>query len=82
MTDDKVEELYTSLKELSNVDNETKEKHIEDINKRLDVNETLDKKICPRCGSELVLRTAKRGAHAGEQFYGCSSFPKCRYMQF
>ena len=82
LTDDKVEELYTSLKELSNVDNETKEKHIEDINKRLDVNETLDKKICPRCGSELVLRTAKRGAHAGEQFYGCSSFPKCRYMQF
>ena len=71
MTDDKVEELYTSLKELS-----------KDINKRLDVNETLDKKICPRCGSELVLRTAKRGAHAGEQFYGCSSFPKCRYMQF
>ncbi len=82
LTDDKVEELYTSLKELSNVDNETKEKHIEDINKRLDVNEILDKKICPRCGSELVLRTAKRGAYAGEQFYGCSSFPKCRYMQF
>lgn len=33
---------------------------------------------CPRCGSPMVLRTAKRGKHAGEQFYGCSMFPKCR----
>lgn len=35
--------------------------------------------ICPRCGSPLVLRTARRGVHAGHQFYGCSDFPKCRY---
>lgn len=38
-----------------------------------------DKRICPRCGSELVLRTAKKGKRAGEQFYGCSRFPKCMY---
>lgn len=38
------------------------------------------KLICPRCGSELVLRTARRGASAGKQFYGCSSFPKCRFI--
>ena len=37
--------------------------------------------ICPRCGSKLVLRTAKRGENAGNQFYGCSGFPKCRYIQ-
>ena len=36
--------------------------------------------ICPRCGAELVLRTARRGASAGKQFYGCSSFPKCRFI--
>ena len=35
-------------------------------------------KICPKCGSEMVLRTAKKGAHAGEQFWGCSRFPDCR----
>ena len=35
--------------------------------------------VCPRCGSPLVLRTAKKGANAGNQFYGCSNFPKCRY---
>ncbi len=35
---------------------------------------------CPRCGAVLVLRTAKKGDNAGKQFYGCSAFPKCRYM--
>lgn len=37
--------------------------------------------ICPRCGSTLVLRTAKKGDNAGNQFYGCSAFPKCRYIR-
>ncbi len=37
--------------------------------------------LCPRCGSRLVLRTAKKGANAGGQFYGCSAFPKCRHVQ-
>lgn len=36
--------------------------------------------ICPRCGSKLVLRTAQKGANAGNQFYGCSAFPKCRFI--
>ena len=37
--------------------------------------------VCPRCGRPLVLRTAKKGANAGKQFFGCSGFPHCRYMQ-
>ncbi len=36
---------------------------------------------CPRCGGDLVIRTAKRGANAGNQFYGCSNYPKCRFTQ-
>lgn len=36
---------------------------------------------CPRCGAPMTLRTAKKGANAGNQFYGCSNFPKCRYIQ-
>ena len=35
---------------------------------------------CPSCGSPLVLRKARRGRHAGSEFYGCSSYPKCRYI--
>ena len=37
--------------------------------------------ICPRCGNTLVVRTAKRGQNAGNQFYGCKSYPKCRYTR-
>ena len=36
---------------------------------------------CPKCGSDLVLRTATRGANIGKQFYGCSNYPRCRYLQ-
>ncbi len=34
---------------------------------------------CPKCHSDLVSRVAKRGPNAGNKFFGCSSFPKCRY---
>lgn len=37
--------------------------------------------ICPRCGNTLVFRTAKKGANVGKGFYGCSNYPKCRYIQ-
>ena len=33
---------------------------------------------CPKCGSEMVLRKAKMGTTLGEQFWGCSNFPRCR----
>jgi len=37
-----------------------------------------NKKSCPKCGNEMVLRTAKKGVNAGDNFWGCSMFPKCR----
>lgn len=33
---------------------------------------------CPRCGGMMKMRTARRGANAGGQFWGCAGFPKCR----
>jgi len=33
---------------------------------------------CPKCGSEMVLRTARSGANQGEQFWGCPNYPRCR----
>jgi len=33
---------------------------------------------CPQCGSIMAKRTARRGARAGEVFWGCSRFPACR----
>lgn len=32
---------------------------------------------CPKCGSEMVLRTAKQGEYKGKEFWGCSKYPKC-----
>ena len=34
---------------------------------------------CPRCGRTMILRTAKRGPGAGEQFWGCQGFPFRRH---
>jgi ssDNA-binding Zn-finger/Zn-ribbon topoisomerase 1 len=39
-----------------------------------------DSRICPRCGSPLVEREAKKGPNAGGRFLGCSAFPKCRHI--
>jgi len=42
---------------------------------------TATTRSCPRCGAELVLRQAKRGANAGGRFWGCSSYPQCRHVE-
>ena len=33
---------------------------------------------CPVCRSAMQKRTAKRGVNAGNEFWGCSQYPKCR----
>lgn len=38
-------------------------------------------KTCPCCGGNLILRTARKGERSGQKFYGCSNFPKCRYIE-
>jgi len=45
------------------------------INKK-DITEKPTEKICPKCGSSLLIRLGKYG-----EFYACSGFPKCRYTQ-
>jgi hypothetical protein len=34
--------------------------------------------LCPKCGTPMVLRTARRGENIGGQFYGCANYPKCK----
>ena len=34
---------------------------------------------CPRCGGALVKRLAKKEAMAGNPFYGCVNYPRCRF---
>jgi len=33
---------------------------------------------CPRCNTPMVMREARRGPNAGEKFWGCPNYPKCR----
>ena len=32
---------------------------------------------CPKCGSAMVRRSARRGSNAGKAFFGCSQYPAC-----
>lgn len=33
---------------------------------------------CPRCGAGMVQREARKGSRAGQSFWGCSTYPRCR----
>jgi len=37
--------------------------------------------VCPKCGGELVKRIATKGQHAGQKFWGCVNFPKCKFTK-
>ncbi|WP_290697450.1 restriction endonuclease [Amphritea sp.] len=37
--------------------------------------------VCPKCVSTMVKRKARQGARAGQEFWGCSQFPKCRGIE-
>ena len=136
LTIEQVNEIYNTLYPYTQVDDITKQNHIDNINSKIkgnninvtpvlidknisqnedvdhivepaEINSTLEeqdeqnndldnntlnneniykpseneKLICPECGAELLLRTARYGEHAGENFYGCSNYPKCKYIQ-
>lgn len=35
-------------------------------------------KTCPSCSSAMILRVASKGAQAGQKFWVCSAYPKCK----
>jgi very-short-patch-repair endonuclease len=37
--------------------------------------------VCPKCGGELIERVATKGQYAGQTFWGCSNFPKCKFTK-
>ncbi|MAB25692.1 NERD domain-containing protein [Pseudomonas neustonica] len=56
----------------------THREHLQNLKRRSD---PTAERQCPKCGSALVIRTRKTGGNIGQQFWGCSGFPKCRTMQ-
>ena len=96
LSQDEINETYNTLYPFTQISEEQKLQHVQNIkmnystpqlnHEKVSVsNETdeyeLDTHICPKCGAPLVLRTAKNGINSGQQFYGCSNYPKCRYLR-
>lgn len=100
LSNEKIGEIYNKLYPLTQVGDEVKSKHIENIKNNTSqpkpekkeeepVSETAvcenaeqnSELICPKCGGKLILRKAQRGNSKGKEFYGCSNYPRCRYIQ-
>jgi restriction system protein len=37
-----------------------------------------DSPMCPSCGSKMIERVARKGPTAGQSFWGCETYPRCR----
>jgi restriction system protein len=54
----------------------TNREHVKHVKQIISVKE---KRIaCPNCGGSMILRETKQGQNIGKNFWGCSTFPKCR----
>ena len=81
LTETDIANIYDQLYKYSQVDANAKSKHINDISEQHKNNSAEQLHKCPKCNGNLVLRTATRGVHKGEKFYGCSNYPRCSYIQ-
>jgi len=48
------------------------------VQKSPQIRETVKDTACPVCQSPMVIRTARRGKNAGNSFWGCSRYPRCK----
>lgn len=56
----------------------TNRRHVRNVQMNRHSTPETNEKTCPKCGAAMVLRKARKGANAGKQFWGCSTFPSCR----
>jgi len=87
-----INRFYNILYPFTQVSENEKIQHIKNIKQRISQNTEEIKvgqiqsyplyydNICPWCGNRLVIRSAK-GVTPSHQFWGCSSFPNCRYVK-
>lgn len=57
----------------------TNRQHVKHVREIIETKE--DSKACSNCGAEMVLRKATKGKNAGNEFWGCSTFPSCRKIE-
>lgn len=56
--------------------NREHKKHVQKI-----ITDKEHSQLCPKCGSEMLLRETRKGENTGKKFWGCSAFPKCRTVR-
>ena len=84
----KQKELLSEAQVMSIIDNiqtgrlersfETNREHVAHVKAIVKAKENT--KECPKCGAEMKIRLVKKGEKAGNKFWGCSNFPRCRSM--
>lgn len=75
ITEQKKKEIFEFISNNQYSGKESRKEHKKNVVEYKNSLEEMKKnKICPYCKTELVLRNGKNG-----EFYGCKSFPKCRY---
>ena len=79
MDDNQIQEIETLLEStMLERSRETDRKHIAHVKA---IHEDVGSNNCPSCGGNMVERTARKGKNAGNTFWGCSNFPKCRFTR-
>ncbi len=56
----------------------TNREHVKHVKNIVAEKGKTDAQTCPACQSPMLLRETKKGQNIGNQFWGCSNFPKCR----
>lgn len=74
---EQVEDIASQLNKFIINNKKEKKEHIKYVRKNIhERKKKIKSLICPNCGGELVVRKGKYG-----KFYGCSSFPKCKFSK-
>ena len=76
LSSEAIDRVQNQLKELARNSSLTTKMHIASLRERHS-----STSVCPRCGSNLVERTAKKGPNAGSRFLGCENYPQCRFTK-
>ena len=52
-------------------------RQVSDASDKSDPSDAPPPPACPLCARAMVRRTARRGPHAGQGFWGCPAYPEC-----
>jgi restriction system protein len=75
LTQEQVDEAEKRLLALRRGGRISRSEHLHSLEVRHSVS------VCPKCGNELIQRIARKGARAGNEFLGCTAYPRCPYTR-